>query len=117
MADLLVLSSVSFTQSAAENSPATPPAKRFAPSATSISTNTSPSRSHSASRRETERKDADSSCLFSGERFRRYDLALQVYDAAVRNGRLAQGANFSDSTCRQNVYQLVFDVLYRKTDN
>ena len=47
------------------------------------------------------------------ERYQLYEVILQVY-SAVRQGRLPAGVHFASDAIKRRVYQMVFDVLYRK---
>ena len=47
-------------------------------------------------------------------RYRLYDMTVKVY-TAVQNRKLPKDVHFLDAATRRQVYQLVFDVIHRKT--
>lgn len=111
-------SSLSFPSSfpGAEDSP-TPPAKRFSPSNPEIDITRGTQRKAVVQlRRSASNLSRNSSSAERiVEQFARYDLALRVY-SAVQSGRL-HDVCWPDAESKRIVYQLVFDVLYRKIRN
>lgn len=47
------------------------------------------------------------------ERYQLYEVVLQVH-SAVRQGKVPVGVHFASDVIKHRVYQMVFDVLYRK---